>query len=110
MGFGAQGENRFLTYSTVPTPEPTSIVLFEYAPAPDTVPPTVILTWLNTGDSAYKAWLTRDLANWSENLDDNITSGDDERTEDADHITVTFPLDGGREDEKDLFFRIEEVR
>ncbi len=90
-------------------PEPDgAITEIEYAP--DTVPPTVTLTWFNTGAATYKAWLSRDLSDWSENLDDSITPEHDERPGDADHITVTFDLDAGREDEEDLFFRIEEVR
>ncbi len=88
-------------------PEP-SITEIEYSP--DTAPPTVTLTWLNTGAASYSAWLSRDLSDWSEDLSDNITSELDERPEDADHITLTFDLDGGRENEEDLFFRIEAVQ
>ncbi len=41
-------------------------------------------------------------------MDDSITAEDDDRPEDAEHITVTFPLEGDRADAEELFFRIAE--
>jgi hypothetical protein len=66
-------------------------------------------TWCSKADSdpAFIAWLSRDLSDWGEDLDDSLTEEDDERPEDAEHITVTFPLEGDRADAAELFFWIE---
>ena len=70
--------------------------------------PTVTLTWRKSGAATYIAWLSRDLIDWDEDLDDSVTAEDDDRPADAEHITVTFPLEGDRADAAALFFRIEE--
>ena len=88
-------------------PIPFAITEIEYDP--DAVDgPTVTLTWRNSGAATYIAWLSRDLIDWDEDLDDSVTAEDDDRPADAEHITVTFPLEGDRADAEELFFRIEE--
>ena len=66
------------------------------------------LTWRKTGVATNIAWLSRDLSDWGEDLDDSITAADDDRPEDDEHITVTFALEGDGADAEELFFRIEE--
>lgn len=90
-----------------PVSEPFVITAIDYAPDADPVP-TVTLTWRNSGAASYVAYLSRDLSNWGEDLDDSISEEDDENTEDTEYITVTFPLTGDRADAEELFFRIEE--
>jgi hypothetical protein len=70
-----------------------AITEIEYDPnaAPN---PTVTLTWRNSGAATYIAYLSPDLSDWGEDLDDSISAEDDENTEDSDHITVTFPARG----------------
>jgi hypothetical protein len=70
--------------------------------------PTVTLTWRKTGAAIYIAWLSYDMSDWGEDLDDSISPEDDERPEDTEHITMSFLLKGDRADAADLFFRIEE--
>ena len=84
---------------------PFAITDIEYDPT--AVPPTVTLTWRKSGAATYIAWLSRDLIDWDEDLDDSVTAEDDLRPEDSEHITVTFPLEGDRADAEELFFRIE---
>ena len=96
-------------YSAGTNPNAVVIAITEIEHAPDAEPfPTVTLTWRHSGAASYIAYLSRDLRDWSEDLDDSIDPAeDDERPEDTEHITVTFPLEGDRADAADLFFRIE---
>ncbi len=86
---------------------PFAITEIDYAPDADPNP-TVTLTWRKTGASSYIARISGNLSDWGVDLDDSITPDRDETPGDADHITVTFPLKDGLENEADLFFRIEE--
>ena len=70
--------------------------------------PTVTLTWRNSGAATYIAKVSPDMTDWSADLDDGVTDESDENPEDADQITVTFPLEGFQPDTPRLFFRIEE--
>ncbi|MDA7518255.1 hypothetical protein N9195_02350 [bacterium] len=70
--------------------------------------PTVTLTWPKTGAASYVVKYSPDLIDWDADLDDGVTDESDENPEDADQITVTFPLVGDPEDAPVLFFRIEE--
>ena len=83
---------------------PFAITAIDYAPdaAPNS---TVTLTWRKNGAASYIAKFSSDMTAWDADLDDSVTADRDENPEDADHITVTFPLLGDREN---LFFRIEE--
>lgn len=79
-----------------------------YSPAvlPDT-PHSVTLTWRNTGAPNYVVRFSPDLVDWTSDLDDGVAPDRDENTDDPDHITVTFPLTGGLEDDSALYFRVE---
>lgn len=68
----------------------------------------VTLTWRKTGAANYIAKVSSDMTGWDSDLNDDIDNEDDERPADAEHITLTFPLTGGLENELKLFFRIEE--
>ena len=83
-------------------------VITEIDYAPDADPnPTVTLTWSKSGAASYIVKVSTDMSNWGEHLYDSITEEDDENTEDTEHITATFPLEGNRGDAAALFFRIE---
>jgi hypothetical protein len=69
--------------------------------------PTVTLTWRHDDTVSYAAKYSQGLSDWSRDLDDNITPDRDENPGDSDHLTVTFPLPDGLEEEARLFFRIE---
>ncbi|MDE0860207.1 MAG: hypothetical protein OSA93_08620 [Akkermansiaceae bacterium] len=84
-----------------------AITEIEYDSAADPNP-TVTLTWSNSGAASYIAKISPDLINWDGDLDDSIAAERDENPDDADHITVTFPLEGDQADAEALFFRIEE--
>ena len=66
------------------------------------------LTWPKTRAASYIAKYSRDLTDWGSDMGDGLTEDRDERPEDTDHITVTFPLTGERASAPSLFFRIEE--
>lgn len=66
------------------------------------------LTWRKTSAASYVARYSTDMTGWGSDLDDGITADVDENPGDADHITVTFPLINGLENETVLFIRIEE--
>jgi hypothetical protein len=88
-------------------PEPPSTLTMVYAP--DALPnPTVTLTWSKTGAAHYIAKYSTDMSDWGADFDDNITAVNDENPDDPDHITVTFELTDGLENEPKMFFRIEE--
>jgi hypothetical protein len=70
--------------------------------------PTVTLTWPKTGAVSYIVKYSPDLVDWDADLDDGVTDESDENPEDADQITVTFPLVDDPEEAPVLFFRIEE--
>lgn len=77
--------------------------------APDAAPnPTVTLTWSKFGAASYIAKYSTDMSDWGSDLGDAITAADDENPTDADHITATFQLIGGLENEPKMFFRIED--
>jgi len=77
--------------------------------SPDAEPnPTVTLTWSKTGAASYIAKYSPDMSNWGNSLANGITADVDENPEDLDHITATFELTGGLENEPKMFFRIEE--
>jgi hypothetical protein len=76
--------------------------------APDADPPTVTLTWTSLPGATYGAFSSLDLSDWSNELADSLGAADDEIPDDGNHITVTFKLDNGLEDEPDLFLRIQE--
>ena len=56
---------------------------------------------------ALIAKISPDMINWDFDMGDDITAMSDKNPDDPDHITVTFPLDGGFENDERLFFRIE---
>ena len=59
---------------TAPT-APLAITEIEYDSAAEPHP-TVTLTWRKTGAATYIAWLTRDLSDWGEDLDEpHLRSG-----------------------------------
>jgi hypothetical protein len=65
------------------------------------------LTWDSIPDEGYLLKVSRDLSDWSIELDDNITAESDENPDDGNKITVTIDLGLlGLNDER-LFFRIE---
>ena len=66
---------------------------------------TVTLTWSKTSAASYIAKVSPDMTDWDADLDDGITAMSDENPDDADRITVTFPLTGIADER--LFFRIE---
>lgn len=68
---------------------------------------SVTLTWRKTGADSYRAVFSLDMTNWGGELDDNIDDEDDESPEDADHLTVTFPL-ADIQNPSRAFFRVEE--
>ena len=76
-----------------------------YSPVTD----EVTLTWRSRPDTTYAAKYSTDMTDWGADLDDGITSANDEVLDDGDQITMTFDLGlAGIAAEKDLFFRIEE--
>ena len=84
-----------------------AITEIEYDPA--AVPNlTVTLTWRLRPGTTYKAFSSLDLIDWSNELADSLGAADDEIPDDGNHITVTFPLTDGLEDEPHVFFRIQE--
>ncbi len=83
-----------------------AITAIELGPEAD----SVTLTWRNSGAANYIVKYSPDLSSWGADLDDDITPEDDQNPDDAEHITVTFLLTGGLENELKLFFRIEESR
>jgi len=84
------------------------IAITEIDYAPDAEPdPTVTLTWRKSGAASYVAKRSSDLIDWEADFGDGITVEVDENPDDPDHITVTFPLSNGLENEPHLFFRIE---
>jgi hypothetical protein len=93
-----------ITLTGAIAPAPFVITAIDYDPDAD----TVTLTWRKTGAAIYIAWLSYDMSDWGEDLDDSISPEDDERPEDTEHITMSFLLKGDRADAADLFFRIEE--
>ena len=68
---------------------------------------SVTLTWRKTGADSYLASFSFDMEGWGGELKDSITDEDDERPEDSDHLTLTFPLSDIQSPSK-AFFRIEE--
>jgi hypothetical protein len=68
---------------------------------------TVTLTWRKIGTATYLAKISTDMIDWETDLDDNITAMSDENPDDAEHLTVTFPLPPEFQNEERLFFRIE---
>ena len=86
---------------------PFAITDIDYAPDAE-LKPTVTLTWRARAGTNYSAFASTDLADWSNELADNLSFADDEIPGDGDHITETFVLEFGLEKEGDLFFRIEE--
>ena len=83
---------------------PFAITEIEYDPGAN----EVTLTWRDSGAASYSAFLSPDLGDWGQELDDSITAENDERPEDSEHITVTFPLEGDSADAQELFFRMQE--
>ncbi|YCM45964.1 hypothetical protein V2O64_08040 [Verrucomicrobiaceae bacterium 227] len=67
----------------------------------------ITLTWRKTGAAFYIAKFSPDMTDWVSELDDNITDERDENPDDADNLTVTFPLSDIANAPK-AFFRIEE--
>ena len=92
---------------TNPAPElQLAITEIGYALDPE-LGPTVTLTWSKSGAASYIAKYSRDLIDWGADMGDGLTEDFDEKPEDADHITETFPLsDFGLEEDKDLSFSI----
>ena len=89
--------------------QPFAITEIQYAPdaEPD---PTVTLTWRSRPGTTYKAFASLNLIDWTNELADSLGAdpADDEVPDDGNHITVTFDLENGLENESDVFFRIEE--
>jgi len=68
----------------------------------------VTLTWRKSGASSYLVKYSRDLVDWTGELDDGITDGIDEDPDDSGQITVTFDLANLLlADESRLFFRVQ---
>jgi hypothetical protein len=84
--------------------QPFAITEIDYDPDAD----TVTLTWRSRPGTTYSAFSTIDLSDWSNELADSFGAADDEIPDDGNHITVTFPLTGGLEDEPVVSFRIQE--
>ena len=109
----AEGANAFPYIDAVVldfTAAPVPFVITEIEYDADAEPsPTVTLTWRNSGAASYIAKYSLDMTGWGADMGDGLTAVDDERPEDTDHITMTFPLtDSGLEGEGDVFFRVEE--
>ena len=89
-------------------PEPSALAIteVEYDPVGDPGP-TVTLTWTKTGAASYSVFYSFDLIDWGADLDDGVLLESDENPEDADQMTVTFPLVGPLENAPDAFFRVD---
>ena len=68
---------------------------------------TVTLTWRKIGTATYIAKISTDMIDWDFELDDSITAMRDENPDDADYLTVTFPLPLEFQNQERVFFRIE---
>ncbi|MFT4546199.1 MAG: hypothetical protein ACI8XO_003213 [Verrucomicrobiales bacterium] len=96
-----------VTVGVIVSPSFFAITEIDYAP--DAEPnPTITLTWRKTGATSYRAAYSFDLGDWGSDLDDSISEDRDERTDDAEQMTVTFPLTGDQVTKLEVFFRIEE--
>jgi hypothetical protein len=70
---------------------------------------TVTLTWRTTSAEVYAAFVSTDMKDWGTDLNDDLSTANDENPDDGDLITVTFDLaDQSLADKEKLFFRIEE--
>lgn len=114
IGFEKGAQTEFflvdnVTFEEVGASVPTDFGITEITYSSDAQPnPTVTLTWNKTDAASYLCKYSLDLSGWEGELDDSITADRDESPEDADHITVTFPLTGELEGVPDAYFRIEE--
>ena len=98
-------DNLAIIGSTGPS-VPFAITELEYDPNGDPGP-TVTLTWTKTGAASYSVLYSFDLIDWGADLDDSVLLESDENPEDADQMTVTFPLVGPLENAPGVFFRVE---
>ena len=110
---GNASGNTFVTsdliyFETTAIPEPSALAIteVEYDPVGDPGP-TVTLTWTKTGAASYSVFYSFDLIDWGADLDDSVLLESDENPEDADQMTVTFPLVGPLENAPDAFFRVD---